>query len=330
LEQSLRVNGQQQRDLVIQNPGFPDLFSGGTAITLPPSRIQIEPNLRMPYVSQVSIGVERELAQGVRLMSQYFYRRGVHQLRGRNINAPVNGVRPDPTAGNITQVESSANSFNHTWMVNLNWMKMGKFMLSGNYVLSKTMDETDSALGLPANNFNLRAERGPSLQDMRHRFFLLSNFTLPKGLRLNSIFQASSATPYNITTGFDNNGDSVINDRPTGVSRNSVRGVGRWEMSSRLSWGVGFGKPPEAQGGGGPQVRVIRGSSDSGDMLGMMSGLPSAQQKRFRTEFFIQATNLFNTANLVGFSGVQTSPFFGQATTALPGRRLETGMRFSF
>jgi len=61
-----------------------------------------------------------------------------------------------------------------------------------------------------------------------------------------------------------------------------------------------------------------------------MGGLPGAQQKRFRTEFFIQATNLFNTANLVGFSGVQTSPFFGQATTALPGRRIETGMRFSF
>ncbi len=330
LEQALRVNGQQQRDLVIQNPGFPDPLSGGTSITLPPSRIQIEPNLRMPYLAQGSIGVERELAQGLRLMSQYFYRRGVHQLRGRNINAPVNGVRPDPAAGNITQIESSANSFNHTWMVNLNWMKMGKFMISGNYVLSKTTDETDSVFSLPANNFNLRAERGPSLQDTRHRFFLMSNYTLPKGLRLGTIFQANSATPYNITTGFDDNKDSTVNDRPAGASRNSARGVGRWEMSSRLSWGFGFGKPPEAQGGGGPQVRVIRAGGDSGDMLGMMGGLPGAQQKRFRTEFFIQATNLFNTANLVGFSGVQTSPFFGQATTALPGRRIETGMRFSF
>jgi hypothetical protein len=52
--------------------------------------------------------------------------------------------------------------------------------------------------------------------------------------------------------------------------------------------------------------------------------------KRFRTEFFVQATNLFNTVNPIGFSGVQTSPFFGRATAALPGRRLETGMRFSF
>lgn len=328
LEQALRVNGQQQRDLVIQNPGFPDPFSGGTAITLPPSRIQVEPNLRMPYVAQASVGVERELAPGVRFMSQYFYRRGIHGLRGRNVNAPVNGVRPDPAAGNITQIESSANSFNHTWMVNLNWMKMGKFMIGANYVLSKTTDETDGPLSLPANNFDLRAERGPSLQDTRHRFFLMSNYTLPKGLRLGTIFQASSATPYNLTTGFDNNGDSIINDRPSGIGRNSQRGAGRWDLSQRLSWGFSFGKPPEAQGG--PQVRVIRGSSDSGDMLGMMGGLPGANQKRFRTEFFIQATNLFNNVNPIGFSGVQTSPFFGQPTAAMPGRRIETGMRFSF
>lgn len=328
LEQSLRVNGQQQRDLVIQSPGYPDPFSGGSALTLPPSRIQIQTDLRMPYVAQASVGVERELAPGVRFMSQYFFRRGIHQLRGRNINAPLNGVRPDPIAGNITEVESSANSTNHTWMVNMNWMKMGKFMIGANYVLSKTTDETDSAFGLPVNNFDLRAERGPSLQDTRHRFFLMSNYTLPKGLRLGTIFQANSATPYNITTGFDNNGDSTINDRPSGVSRNSARGAGRWDFSSRLSWGFGFGKPPEAQGG--PQIRILRAGADSGDMLGMMGGMPGQAQKRFRTEFFIQATNLFNHVNPIGFSGVQTSPFFGQPTAATPGRRMETGMRFTF
>ena len=55
-EQALRVNGQQQSDLDIRNPGFPDPFGVGTAVTLPASRIQIDPNLRMPYVSQASIG----------------------------------------------------------------------------------------------------------------------------------------------------------------------------------------------------------------------------------------------------------------------------------
>jgi hypothetical protein len=82
---------------------------------------------------------------------------------------------------------------------------------------------------------------------------------------------------------------------------------------------------------GGPQVRIIRGGGDSGEMLGAMGSMPPGpNDKRFRTQFFIQATNLFNHVNPIGFSGVLTSPFFGQPTAAMPGRRIETGMRFSF
>ncbi|MBK9315385.1 MAG: hypothetical protein IPM55_14255 [Acidobacteria bacterium] len=79
---------------------------------------------------------------------------------------------------------------------------MGRSMIGANYVYSKTTDETDGPLSLPADNFNLRLERGFSLQDIRHRFFLMSNFTLPFGLRLSSILQYNTAPPYNITTGF--------------------------------------------------------------------------------------------------------------------------------
>ncbi|HKE05879.1 MAG TPA: hypothetical protein VKE91_17650, partial [Blastocatellia bacterium] len=214
--------------------------------------------------------------------------------------------------------------------VNFNWAKFGKFMIGASYVLSKTTDETDGALSLPANNFDLRGERGPSLQDTRHRFNILTNFKLPKSFGLSTIFNASSARPYNITTGRDNNHDTVSNDRPPGVTRNSARGAGQWDVSSRLSWGFSFGKAADNQGVGGARVRIIRGGSDSGEMLGAMGSMPGMDGKRFRTEFFVQATNLLNHVNLIGFTGVQTSPLFGQATAALPGRRIETGMRFSF
>src|SRR5262245_31457254 len=329
-EQGLRVNGRQQSDLVISNPGFPDPLAGGIALALPASRIWIDPKLRMPYIAQVSAGVEQALPHNIRVMSQYFYRRGIHQLRGRDINAPIEGLRPDPLAGVITQIESSANSFNHTWFVNFNRAKLGKFMIGVGYVFSKTIDETDGALSLPANNLNLRGERGPSLQDTRHRFNILGNFRLTKSLSLSSIFNASSARPYNITTGRDDNQDTIVNDRPAGFRRNSARGAGQYDFSSRLSWRFSFGKAPDNQGMGGPNVRIIRGGSDSGEMLGSMGSMPGMDDKRFRTEFYLQATNLLNHANLIGFSGVQTSPFFGQAIAALPGRRIETGMRFSF
>ena len=52
--------------------------------------------------------------------------------------------------------------------------------------------------------------------------------------------------------------------------------------------------------------------------------------KRFRLEFYAQAFNLLNHTNLGSFSGVETSPFFGHATSAQMPRRMEVGTRFNF
>jgi hypothetical protein len=52
--------------------------------------------------------------------------------------------------------------------------------------------------------------------------------------------------------------------------------------------------------------------------------------KRFSVELYAQAFNLFNHTNLSNFAGVQTSPFFGHATSAQLPRRMELGMRFNF
>lgn len=145
------------------------------------------------------------------------------------------------------------------------------------------------------------------------------------GFNISTMFQATSALRYNITTGFDNNGDTVINDRPIGLGRNSERGASRWEIGSRLSWGLDFG--PDAQPSAAPQVRMVRVGGGDGAAPASISTGPT---KKYRFEFYVQAFNLLNRANLGTFSGVQTSPFFGQATSAQPPRRLEIGTRFNF
>lgn len=333
LEQILRVNGQNQNDLIVRNPGFPDPFSSGTATTLPPSVIRQDAALQMPTIVQSTFGVERELPKGVRFMTNYSFTRGMHQLRGININQLLPGLgRPFPTQGNITQVASIANSFGHSLMVNASWNHIPKrIFLSFNYRLSKTTNETDSAFSLPVNSYDLRGERGPAMSDIRHMMFGMLSFRLLKRFSVGTTFNYLSAMPYNITTGFDNNGDAVINDRPTGLTRNAARGAGQFNLGTRLSWATGFGKPKEQAGGQQMQVRVIRAGGDGDGGLGAMPGAGlSMNDKRFKTEFYVQAANLLNNVNRVGFIGVQTSPFFGQAIAAMPGRRLESGMRFSF
>jgi hypothetical protein len=327
-EQTLRVDGIRQRDLVIANPGFPNPFSGGMQTVLPPSRIQTDPDLQIPYIIQSSIGVETNPFKLFRLTTNYQYQRGVHLLHGRNLNAPVPGIgRPDPAVGNITNIESSAYQSSHRLMIGFG---PSRFMNSGlfwnvNYLLMKNTNEADSPFSLPSNNFNLRADRGPAANDMRH---LISGFIskrLPMGFSISTIFQASSALPYNITTGFDDNGDTVINDRPFGVGRNSARGASRWEIGSRMSWGKNFG--PEEQQTAGPQVRMVRIGGGDG---AAPPSLPGVSTKKYRFELYAQAFNLLNHANLGTFSGVQTSPFFGHATSAQSPRRMELGMRLNF
>jgi hypothetical protein len=78
---------------------------------------------------------------------------------------------------------------------------------------------------------------------------------------------------------------------------------------------------------GGPQISMVRIGGGDG---AAPPSLPNAATKKYRLEFYAQAFNLLNHANLGAFSGVETSPFFGQATSAQPPRRMELGMRFNF
>lgn len=328
-EQTLRVDGVRQTDLIVTNPGYPNPSSGGTQVTLPPSRIQKDPNLDLPYLMQASFGVETKPFNLFQLTTNYQYQRGVHLLRGHNVNAPTGIGLPRPNAafGNITEVESSASSSIHRLMLRVGPAKfVNGFFWSANYMLMKNTNDADSPFSLPTDNFNLRADRGPSAGDMRHFFSAFFSRKLTKGFSVSSIINANSALPYNIMTGFDNNGDSVINDRPSGTARNSARGAARWEVGSRLSWGTNFG-PEQKQSGGGQQIRMVRISPGEGASA---PSIGTGGTKRFRLELYAQAFNLLNHTNLVGFAGVQTSPFFGHATSAQQPRRFELGTRFNF
>jgi hypothetical protein len=327
-EQTLRVDGSRQTDLVVRNPCFPDPLSCGSETILPPSRLQRDPRLRMPYVEQVSFGVQRQLAKFAQLMANYRHQRGLNQLRGHNVNAPLpDGTRPDSSSGNITQVESGARSTVDGLSINVNFQQPQKrFFAHLGYFFSKVTNDSDGPFSLPADNFDFGAERGPGAGDVRHRLFGMLNMGLFKGLRLGATFNASSAPPYNITTGFDDNGDSVSNDRPRGVTRNSARGAGQFNLGTRLSWGVGWGQPRAAAMG---QRAVLIRARDDSDALGQMP-MGGMNGKRWRTELYVQAFNLLNHTNPLNFTGVQTSPFFGHATAALPARRIESGLRFSF
>ena len=327
-EQAVQLDGAHQRIDTVVQPGYPDASLGGRAIVLPSGRVRIASNLTQPMLREMMVGVERSLPGEVRLSTMVISRRGTSELRGVNVNAPLaSGLRPDPSSGPVTEIASIAGSAFDGLSVNLNYLRPPRrLFLAANYMLSRSVNDADSAFGLPADSHDLAAERGPATGSARHRFMTLANVQLPKRFRLGTSLRLQSALPYNITTGRDDNGDTISNDRPAGVGRNTGRGRMQADLGARLSWSLAFGStsPPPA----GPQVHIVRG--DAADPLGAMGGGLEGQTKRYGVELFAQAYNVLNHLNALNYGGVVGSPFFGQATSASAPRRIEVGARFGF
>ena len=332
-EQVLRVDGVKQRDIIVTDPGYPNPLSGGIENVLPGSKYMLADNLQMPYRLVGNLGVSHQFSPMLSASVSYTRMRGYDRFRGLNINAPIDGVRPDPTVGNITQVESTAEMRNQMLVTGFNFnIPARRMFLFFNYAWMKQETNTEGPLSLPANNYDLSGEWGPVSGIPRHTVSGMFTSTLMKSFRVSLAASWRSGTPFNITTGYDDNGDTVFNDRPAGVTRNSARTEMMWDVNGRISYAFGFGKRPEAAGGpaGTPVVvahRVTVGGGGS-DIAGAFGG--GAEDKRLRFELFASASNLFNAVNKIGYSGVQTSSFFLQPTAAMPGRRIDIGVRVGF
>ena len=99
-EQTLRVDGTHQTDLVVQNPGFPDPFVGGDVVVLPSSRYLQDANLTLPRIFRTTSASSRPFGRYGRVNVGYSFARGHDLFRGRDINAPLpDGTRPESGMG---------------------------------------------------------------------------------------------------------------------------------------------------------------------------------------------------------------------------------------
>jgi hypothetical protein len=317
-EETLRLNGASQLDLVttpfgMRLPGF--LRTATYAL---------------PYTLRASFGVQQQLPGRFNLVVDYRQQRGLHQFRSRNVNTPGSGL------GYLLELETGARSRMHGLMVGFSAMPApdakgwrSRLFWSSHLMLSRTRDETSNPLTPVMDPLRARADYGPSAMDVRLRFGMMLQATMWKGFQVGTFWNASTAPPFNVTTGFDGNGDSFFNDRPAGVGRNSMRGEGQFSLGTRVAWSHGFGER-KGDGGGAPVMVRMRMDGGAGIPDMPMGMGPSRTNPLVRVQLYVQAVNAFNHVNPVGFVGVATSPFFGRATGAMPPRRVEVGMRFSF
>jgi hypothetical protein len=312
--QARRFDGQTQSEYIVRNPDFfpfvPSLDSL-EAQQAPLTIRTLASDLRAPYTMQAAIGVERQLTSILTVASNYIWARAVHLLRSRNLNAPLPGsislsnplgIRPYGEE-NLYAYESSGLFEQKQWMTNFNLRLRSSVSLFGFYVLGKAESDTDSPEGFPANPYDLSSEWGRSALDVRHRVVVGGSIVTRLGLRLSPMVMIRSGSPFNITTGQDDNGDLIFADRPAFatdlnkpgvivtrygafdpnpapgeaiIPRNYGSGPGFFSVNLRVSKTFGFGQQAEARlpepgsepGGGG--MRQGSGGGRGGPGRGSM------------------------------------------------------------
>jgi hypothetical protein len=195
---------------------------------------RVEPDLKIPTIYVAGAQVERQLPHNFTVSMGAYAIRILHVIRARDINAPIpgtisvanpGGIRPNP-GGEIDQFEATGRYHQEQMFVGFNSRLNPQFSVSGSYVLSKSMNDTDgqgaSSL-FPANSYDTSGEWGRGLGDVRHRFSVFGTYNNPKlwKLTFSPFIVASSAPPFNITTGSDSNLDRVFNDRPSFAGANA-------------------------------------------------------------------------------------------------------------
>jgi hypothetical protein len=323
-QQAALYDGTQGHQIVLINPGYPVPFD--PASPPPPSLLRIAPGIRTPYLMQASIGVERKLGRGRNLLAiDYTTTRGIALYRTRNINAPLpnTGAVPDPNFGNIDQFESSGRSRSNSLTASLQTALGNRVNLLAQYTFSKSMDDTSGYASLPANNYDLGPEYGRSDYDRRHRFNLIGTWHIYKGFRAGTVVNLSSGIPFNISTGYLNNGDLQPTARPPGVGRNTGAGPGYASVDFHLAKRFNF-RRTEAQNGN----PVIAGRSRMAGLSGIGGG--GSENRVSQLEIAIDAFNAFNHTNFKNYVGTLTSPIFGRANAANPPRQVQLTAKYHF
>ncbi|MDQ6785785.1 MAG: carboxypeptidase regulatory-like domain-containing protein [Acidobacteriota bacterium] len=201
---------------------------------------RVDANLHSPTTYQYALSIERQLPLKIRGALYFVGSRTIHQLRTRNINAPVCGfvsicssltspqiqlLRPDPAQGNIYEYEANGVSNQQQLIFNASSQLSRKVTLNANYRFGLAKSNTDggnSGGNFPAYSYDFSGEYGNSIQDIRHFFSMYGSFQLPWKVRMSPIIIARSGVPFNIVTGVDTNRDSQFTERPTFAQLNSA------------------------------------------------------------------------------------------------------------
>ncbi len=268
---------------------------------IPTSVVTLGARTRIPYNFQYSVGIERQITSKSTLSAVYTGSRGIDLFRSIDTNAPIllggNEVIPDPSLGQVRQLQSDGYLKGNTLELTFRGKPSKYFSGQVQYTLSRVRNNTSGITFFPANSYDPIADWGRADNDRLHKFDLLGSMQPTRFFSLGAALSLYSGKPVNVTTGGDDNHDGILNDRASGISRNSMAGPGLIDLDLNLSHDFPLSKAKKEQ-------KVVAIS--------------------------LNAFNVLNHPNYVTYIGTQSSPLFGKPVAAQPPRRMQLDLQYKF
>ncbi len=345
--------------LTLSNP-FPSFFP----FPLPDSALAIQRDLRTAYMQHWSLNVQRQLGRSSLLEVAYVGSKGTKLLTARDINQPLPSAlppglpfvpRPNPQFDDVDLLESRANS-NYQSLQGRYQQRLTRGLSTlVSYTWAKSIDDASnffSSAGdpnFPQNSYNLRAERGRSNFDVRHRLSASYSYDLPfgKGHKLLAgeglvskllsgwqsygILTLQSGRPFTVAllSDIDNSGTgrSILgfgaNDRPNvvGDPNSGARTIDQWFNTAAFGFSA-----RGTFGNAGRNILDGPGYQNLNFSLVKNTSFSERLNLQFRAEFF----NLFNHPNFDLPDNFLGSPTFGSISSARDPRHVQFGLKLLF
>jgi len=203
------------------------------------SKLRFYPDeLVNPYTQQWMFGMEHQIAPGWIFGLDYIGQHTIHIDRPADLNAPdpfvrtaagqtrsataADATRPIvPVPNGFRRIEAIVNegaAYYNGLTARLNKRFSNRFSTQFSYTWSHSIATVDwdgtGSQQEPLESTQLgQAELADSIYDQRHRAVITGWYQFPWQISVGTSTQLASARPYNMTTGVDNNGDGVNNDR---------------------------------------------------------------------------------------------------------------------
>jgi hypothetical protein len=310
----------------------------------------INHDFKNPYVQSWNLTVERSFTNTLALSAGYIGAKATHLRIARNINQKGSAVAaPFPTlsatspikpsscipvppnppppcpVGNITEVDSGANS-----NYNALWLKANKrfshgLQFNASYTYSKSLDYNSlSSQGVIAqDSFNIHNDYGRSDFDVRHRFVANAIYELPfkgnrfvSGWQLGIITQAQSGNPLTLlTSNTAFTGNQTLRPDVTGTS--AITGnPNQWFASPTVFVFPGTTAAPHF---GSLGRNAVAGPNFVNTDFSVIKNTNISE--RIKTQFRVEMFDVFNHANFGNPSRIIGNAAFGRIT----GTRFPTG-----